>query len=147
MFLQKKIFPKHEDSTSLIKRKFFWTKNIPHPWSFACYWFSLFRQSLPIVNYMYGLDRSLNMAVWIYQVEDLSKKRPLESLQLQGADIFLLQIGIIVKRPTSKKWFFKKVLSRSRKHSLKSSLYHAYQEKCCFHLEMFGLRHLRGVFV
>ena len=35
-------------------------------------------------------------------------------------------------------------MSRSRKHSLKSSLYYADQEKCCFHLEMFGLRHLRG---
>ena len=54
---------------------------------------------------------------------------------------------VIVKRPTSKKWFFKKVLSRSRKHGLKSSLYYAYQEKCCFHLEMFGLQHLRGGFV
>ena len=40
--------------------------------------------------------------------------------------------------------FFKKVMSRSRKHSLKSSLYYADQEKCCFHLEIFDLRHLRG---
>ena len=42
---------------------------------------------------------------------------------------------------------FKKVMSRSRKHSLKSSLYYADQEKCCFHLEIFDLRHLRGGFV
>ena len=39
---------------------------------------------------------------------------------------------------------FKKVMSRSRKHSLKSSLYYADQEICCFHVEIFDLRHLRG---
>ena len=70
----------------------------------------------------------------------MNSSKLLHTTRKDGA--FLCVQGQKMGHTFSQEANFKKVIfKKSRKHSLKSSLYYAYQEKCCFHLEMFDPRH------
>ena len=52
----------------------------------------------------------------------------------------------LVRTQSVKKWFLLNILSRSRKHNLKSLSWRTDYEYRCFHLEMYGLRWFKGDF-